>query len=171
MSIADLRRFFRRRKTEQQLDLIVRDTPRYLTPSMVCRTMIRLVLAQLEPGTIVGGCEEPNVVRGDLLRRHVEFDCGDLTRSLDDYAEDVLLPHARALASLLRLSDAWQIFELPLPPAGWAACRHAFDGISLRLIVTKSNTFRFDVLFRPRPYEAKSLLAREPAHLPEYGLA
>lgn len=129
---------------------------RYLTPSMICRNMIFLLRRELEPGMLERGQNVPNVIWGDMLQRHVEFEPGDMTQSLDDYAE-YMVPHAMALASLLRMADAQQVFDLPLPE-GFVCCRHTFDGISLRLIVQPSGNFRFDILFRPRPPQSKRLI-------------
>lgn len=128
----------------------------YLTPSMVCRCMIRLLRDDLEPGTLERGQEVPNVIWGDMMQRSVEFEPGDLTQSMDNYAE-FMKPHAGALASLLRMANAWQVFDLPLP-AGFTCCRHTFDGVSLRLIVQPSSNFRFDVLFRPKLFESRPII-------------
>lgn len=164
MSFSALREFFQREKTEHQLAVVAKQIshdpapmPRYLTPSMICRYMISLVRANLDPGMLQRGEYPSHVVLDGLIERHIQFDAGDLSQSLDDYAEYVMLPHAVGFAALLKMANAWRVFDLPLP-AKQVGCRHSFDGLSMRMLVLPGNIFRFDMLFQPRAFKAKTLV-------------
>lgn len=132
-----------------------------LTISMVLRKFIMLTVRSLEPGTIERGNDEPNVIRGDLIQRHISIEVPDLSLSLDDVGE-AMLPHAEGMAALLRMGRAWQSFDLQLPTERDDVCacsRHTFDGLSMRCLWLKQTTppepaeiLRFDVLFRPREH-------------------
>ena len=141
-----------------------------LIPSTVCRYMLFLVLREFEPGTLQRRFDDPAVLHDDLLIRRVEFEHGDLTQSIEDYADNLLVPHAKGFAALLRLADAWQIFDMPLVN-GETAARHAFDAMSMKL-TADAGRFKFEVLFRPRSVLAKPIARiNRTLALPEYRAA
>jgi hypothetical protein len=124
-----------------------------LTISMIDRCFIFLLRRRFEPGSFRFIDEDP-VIHRDLIQRGVEFEIGDLTRSIEDYGE-YMAPHVDGLASLMRIAlmrttcgSVYDTFHLPMVDNA-SCCRHLFDGLSLRMIASDRN-LHVDILFRPR---------------------
>jgi hypothetical protein len=117
-----------------------------LTPSMICRYFIALLARQFEPGTFIQRYPQESTLIDGIMQREIRWEIGNLEMSLDDYGE-YMMPHVLAMAALMRMAKAYQIFNLAMPSHVYG-CRHQFDGLSVRLI-RDSEQFVAGVAFLP----------------------
>lgn len=144
-----------------------------LSPSLLCREMLRLTRACLGGAPIEFVPTPHNVWFGafrDCTQRHIDFliEPRDLVQGFDDFAERMLMPCATKLSEHLKNDGIQYCYELAMPSEGPAA-RYQCDGMSMRLIIeprvyqgkTKalrdelpdSYFIRFDVLFSHHPVD------------------